>query len=173
MKKTVILALMLLLILPILEAKGETASITFEEQNPVIVKINLQDRVEFETDDQLRTIILTEIFDSGRIGITTFGDRENLSHNYLKDRSQRIEMDFDRDRNKDLIVRLIGVKNQEYAVISIEDTHRERKSTIIPVDIIEGLEEGNKRSYNTTPIKIAIVVLLILTIGILVLLKRK
>ena len=165
----------LLLVVPLLTlAKGEVTTVNFEEQNPIIVKIGLEDRVDFNILDKQRTIILSQIFPNQQIGMDIFADKENVSYNYLKEgENKRIELDFDRDRETDTILRLVGVKGEEYAILSIEDKHSERKATIIPIEIIEDLESENKKHYNTATIKIIVAILIAILILLGTLLLRK
>ena len=162
MKKVLITICLLLLVLPLIQARGEVTEINFVEQNPVLVAVGLKDRVDFEVEGKPRVLIVDVIRESGRVEMEIFADKENATRTNLKPGDgKRIELDFDRDRETDTIIRLVDFADENTPVLSIENTHLERKTKTIPTRL------PNEKGFNTKPLKGVIIALIIIIAGLL------
>lgn len=146
MKKIIILIFVFLNILILAMAKGDTLNLDFEENREYRVWMDQGDRVAFEWGGYKHTIIVDEI--KGKtVSLDVFlyldGWQHSPNYVYLND-NNFIQLDFDKDTNKDLKIDLISNElDDEKVLISFKVL--EGADPSLPIDF-EGIYLGKVKT---------------------------
>lgn len=126
--KYYIIPILLLLIIPNINAVGKVYNLNFDEENGVnkqIITVNEKDRVDFDLANGTHTIIASVIkfhpenLTKNRVELDIYryinykaGERPNIVYVTIH-QGEQMNLDFDKDKYNDLNMRIINIKEGE------------------------------------------------------------